>query len=244
MKKFISSLTVLVFLVSMIGCATTNPDGSPNTGASTGLGAALGAAAGALLGYAITGKAGGALAGAAIGAAAGGLTGFVIGKSRESKYKSAQQIYKENPKYAEESAKNEPPFVKNIQPYICDSSTGPCDQYSKHLHTVKNGQWVDLAMTYDVVIPEYSDNREVKVEECNYLVDAKGNEMNRSRLTREMMRDAGGNDAGIRVYVTKDLSMGKYTHIAVVRVGDKPYVRKQQVQIVKSDGKIKIYASK
>jgi Glycine zipper len=236
MKQIIAILTVLAFLFAIMGCATTNPDGSPNTGKSAGLGALIGAAGGALLGYATTGKASGALAGAAIGAAVGGLTGFVIGKSREKEYKNAQQIYKENPSYAKESAKDEPPVVTRLEPYLIDSK-------GNYVNTVKNGEKVELGMKYDIVTPRYSDIQEVKVEETNYLVNSKGVKTENPELTRKKTRPkATGTDAAIEMYIPKNLPDGKYTHVAVVKLGDKKYEKDQQIQIVRSNDEIKIYA--
>lgn len=236
MKKIISILTVFVFLVSITGCATTNPDGSPNAAGSAGLGALIGAAGGALAGYIATGKTKGALAGAAIGAAVGGLTGFVIGKSREKEYKNAQQIYKENPSYAIKSAKDEPPVVKNLHPYIINGE-------GRHVNTVKNGETIELAMKYDIVTPKYSNIQEVEVEECNYLVNSKGVKTENPELTRTKTRPkATGTEAGIEMQVPQNLPDGKYTHVAFVKMGDKEYKKEQEIQIVRSNGEIKIYA--
>lgn len=234
MKRLISILTIMAFLVALAGCATTNPDGSPNAAGSAGLGALIGAAGGALIGG-LTGGGKGAVKGALIGAAVGGLTGFVIGKSREREYKNAQQIYKENPSYAKKSAKDEPPVVKNLQPYIIDSK-------GHHVNTVKNGEKVELAMTYDVVTPKYSNVQEVEVEESNYLINSKGVKTENPELTRKKTRPkTTGTEAAIEMQIPQNLPDGKYTHVAVVKLEDKEYKREQQIQIVRSNDEMKIY---
>lgn len=236
MKKIILIITLVALLVSTVGCVTTNPDGSPNTANDAGMGALMGAAGGAIIGG-LTGGSKGALRGALIGTAVGGLAGFVIGKSREKEYKSAKQIYKENPTYAKRSAKNEPPVVKNLQPYMADSQ-------GRKVNTIKNGEKIELAMKYDIVTPEYSDVQQVDVQETNYLVDAKGVKTENPKLTRTKIRPkTTGTDAGVEIQIPKNLPDGKYTHVAVVKIGDKEYTKEQQVQVVKVDGKVKIYAS-
>ena len=235
MKKIISFITLVAVLVSTMGCATTNPDGSPNTANTAGLGALIGAAGGAIIGG-LTGGSKGAVTGALIGAAVGGLTGFVVGKSREKEYKSAQQIYQENPTYTKQSAKSEPPVIKNLQPYITNSQ-------GRSLNTIKNGENIELAMKYDIVTPKYSDIQQVEVEESNYLVDSKGVKTENPELTRTKTRPkAAGIDAGIEMRIPKNLPDGKYTHVAVVKIGDKEYKKEQQVQIVKSDDGEKTFA--
>lgn len=237
MRKIISVFTILVFLVSLTACATTNPDGSPNAGNSAGLGALIGAAGGAVLGYVVSGDAKGALTGAAIGAAVGGLTGFVIGKEREKTHKNANQIYKEKPQLAQMSAKNDPPKVAFFRPCILDTKT------DKEIKTVKNGEWVLLATEYEIDIPKYSDQKEVKVVEYNTLVAANGKKMDLPGLTRTKMRPCKKITAGIEVQIPKDQPPGKYTHVAMIKLGNKEYKKDQHILIAKSNGEVKIYAS-
>jgi hypothetical protein len=97
--KLLAILCLICFSVALIGCATTNPNGTPTTGAST----AGGAVAGAVLGGAIGALAGlipgggiaasvarGAIAGAATGVITGAIAGFAYGKYQEQKSRDQQ----------------------------------------------------------------------------------------------------------------------------------------------------------
>ena len=77
MKKFVSSISILVIAFAMIGCA----DQSVNTKR----GAVGGAAAGAVLGGIIGHQSGRGLEGAAIGAGAGAVGGGVLGSAADEK---------------------------------------------------------------------------------------------------------------------------------------------------------------
>lgn len=233
MNKAISTVLIVIFLFSLSGCASTG-QGAGSTGESAAMGAITGAIGGAILG-ALSDGSRGALKGAFIGAAVGGVAGFVVGQYRESQYKTADEVYKENPQYTSKQAKNEPPVVKNIQPYINDSRGYKVD-------TIKNADKVELSMKYDIVIPKYSDLKEVEVEECNTLVNVKGEEMDRSKLTRMKTRDTNGVDAGIEVEIPENLPDGIYTHVAIVKIGDQEYRESQQIQIARSNNEIMIYA--
>lgn len=108
LKKFIALLTATVLVISGIGCATTNPDGTPNTAASTAGGAAggalIGAGLGALIGLATGNVARGAALGAIVGAAAGGLGGFAYAKTQQKAVRdrqAAEAMYKYNAQQGE-----------------------------------------------------------------------------------------------------------------------------------------------
>lgn len=94
LRKFIALLSATVLVISGIGCATTNPDGTPNTAASTAGGALggaiLGAGLGALIGLATGDVAKGAAIGAIAGAGAGALAGFAYAKHQEKMVRDRQ----------------------------------------------------------------------------------------------------------------------------------------------------------
>ena len=227
MKKSISGITLLLIIITLAACSTT--------GKSAGIGGVLGAGAGAIIGYATTGKASGALAGAAIGAAAGGISGYLVGKYREKQSKSSDQVYQENPAYTTQDAKDEPPVVKNLQPYITNSQ-------GNKVNVIKGGEHIEMAMTYDILIPQYSENQTVTVEECNTLINPEGGEMDRSQLTRVKDRQVGGTDAGITVTLPENLPAGEYTHLAMVKINGQEYQAKQTLQIARTNGEFIIYA--
>jgi hypothetical protein len=98
---------VFVILLSValvtagLGCASTNPDGTPNTAGSTAGGAIggalLGAALGAIIGAATGNVARGAVIGAIAGATAGAIGGFAYAKHEEKVLRdrqAAEAMYK------------------------------------------------------------------------------------------------------------------------------------------------------
>jgi gas vesicle protein len=94
LRGFFVVLLILALVTSSIGCASTNPDGTPNTAASTAGGAVggaiIGAGLGALLGLATGDVASGAIYGAIAGAAAGAVAGFVYAKHQEKVLRDRQ----------------------------------------------------------------------------------------------------------------------------------------------------------
>jgi hypothetical protein len=107
-RRFFVILLSLALVISGIGCATTNPDGTPNTGASTAggaiLGAILGAGLGALSGLATGDVAKGAVIGAIAGAGAGALAGFAYAKHQEQVLRdrqAAEAMYSYQPEQGE-----------------------------------------------------------------------------------------------------------------------------------------------
>ncbi|MFH1014977.1 MAG: glycine zipper domain-containing protein [Nitrospirota bacterium] len=236
MKRMVSTIIVVVFLISSLGgCASTS-----STGEKTAAGAGLGALMGGAIGYLTTGKASGALAGAAIGAAVGGLAGYVIGKHDEGKYKSAQQIYKENPQFAGKGS-TLPPTVVKLKPYI---ST----QKGNKITAIKTEQPMKLCMEYDIAVGKANTQKTVNKEDIildNYLVMPDGTETPHSQ--RHPAKDPSVDGYKDCITIEKGLPNGipddNYTHVASVKLGDKETKKDQKVLVAKSDGEIKIYAS-
>ena len=94
LRKFVALFTVTVLIVSGLGCATTNPDGTPSTASSTAGGAAggalLGAAVGAIIGAAVGNPRAGAAIGALAGTALGAAGGFAYAKHQEKLVRDRQ----------------------------------------------------------------------------------------------------------------------------------------------------------
>jgi hypothetical protein len=108
MRGVLVILLSLALVISGIGCATTNPDGTPSTAGSTAGGAIggalLGAALGALIGVATGDPAGGAVRGAIAGAAAGAIAGFAYAKHQEQVVRdrqAAEAMYSYQPEQGE-----------------------------------------------------------------------------------------------------------------------------------------------
>lgn len=235
MKKHIVIITLMSYLVSMSGCMTTNQSGAPDAGSSAASGGAWGALLGAATGYLATGKVGGAVKGAAAGFIVGTLTGYIVGERREREYKSARQIYMENPILAKPSSANIPPRITEIVPTIKSVNDQP-------LRVIKGGQKVRLGTKYQIEIPKYSDVTVVDVVEINTLTDPDGLKMSEKDLSRSMRRSCGGVDADIMVTLPKNAKEGIYIHDAVVKLGGKRYSAQKKIQMVKVDGVMQFYA--
>lgn len=227
LKKLIISVTLLAFFItSLSGCATTDQYGRPDASRSAGSGALIGGIAGALGGFLATGKVSGAIKYGLIGAAAGGLTGFIIGKSRERQYKTANQVYSQNPALTRVSTKNRPPAITSVNPLIYSQNGRP-------IKAIKNGEWVELATRYQIEIPKYSNVKQVEVVEYNTLISPDGKKsMNNPELRRTKIRSCGAVESAITVKVPKNLPDGKYRHYAMVSINGKNYETIQDVQIV------------
>jgi hypothetical protein len=136
MRKWLALAVILVFAVSLVGCATESGYYSP--GRSAGAGALGGAATGAALGSIIGAATGSAATGAWVGAAAGGLLGGVGGylyaEHRNSEIRSAQ---------AAAQAYN----------YQGQGNVVSVDNVSASPSTVRGGQQVNLGMTYTILTP-------------------------------------------------------------------------------------------
>lgn len=93
-RGLVAILLTLTLVISNFGCASTNPDGTPNTAGSTAGGAVggaiIGAGLGALIGLATGNVAKGAIIGALAGAGAGALAGFAYAKHQEQVLRDRQ----------------------------------------------------------------------------------------------------------------------------------------------------------
>jgi hypothetical protein len=123
-RRMFVILLALALVISGMGCATTNPDGTPNTAGSTAGGAIggaiLGAGLGALIGLATGDVATGAVIGAIAGATAGAVAGFAYAKHQEQVLRdrqAAEAMYGYQPTQGEmvviEGLEVAPPTVTN-----------------------------------------------------------------------------------------------------------------------------------
>jgi hypothetical protein len=221
MKRLISAAVMVMFLfTTLVGCATTS-----STSEKTAAGAGIGAVLGGIIGYATTGKASGALTGAAIGAAAGALTGFAIGKYEEKQVQTRKQVYREYPEYSKSSTAPEP-AIKDLQPELMDVKNRPIESFT-------SGQPIKMVSEYTIVAAP--DVKTVEVEENNYLIAP-----DRTTRTRDIVRK---HQRGVERIVAKqtvtfkELLPGKYTHVAIVKIGDKIEQSEQTIEVaaMKSD---------
>lgn len=215
MKKIISAVIIVIFMsTTLVGCATTS-----STGEKTAAGAGIGAVLGGIIGYVTTGKASGALKGAAIGAAAGALTGFVIGKYEEKQVKTRKQVYREYPEYSKRSTAPDP-AIKDLKPELMDANNKPIERFAA-------GQTIKMTSEYTIVAAPNVKN--VEVEENNYLVMPDGTRT--PDATRTKQRDVQRVVAKQTVTLPKELLPGKYTHVAVIKIGNKTEQSKQIIEI-------------
>ena len=89
-RKFLALAIVLIFSVSLAGCATESGYYDPGRSAGAGAlgGAATGAALGAIIGAATGSPATGAWMGAAAGGVLGGVGGYLYAEHRNSEIQS------------------------------------------------------------------------------------------------------------------------------------------------------------
>jgi len=223
MNKVVTVIVLLAFSFSLSSCATTGQTG-----------AGIGATAGGVLGYVLGGK-----KGAAYGVAIGGLTGYFVGvevgKAKERKIKTANQIYRQKPKLATVQAKNQPPTLTSMTPVIRN-------QNQRRINVVKNGEWIDLCTNYQIDIPKYSNTKAVSVKEYNTLIAPDGRKMKSRGLERNVVRECGQIEGAIPVKIPENMPAGKYKHYASVVVNGKKYEKVQEVQIAIVDGKYEVYA--
>ena len=91
MKKSVLYIFVLIIAISIVSCATTNPDGTwSKQQKGMAWGAGIGTAVGAITGAIFKGEKG-ALWGGLIGAAAGGLTGSQVGVYMDRQQRSFEE---------------------------------------------------------------------------------------------------------------------------------------------------------
>lgn len=228
MKRIISSVVIAVFLISSLGgCATTS-----QTGNSTATGAGLGGVFGAIAGGLLTGNIKGALAGAAIGAAAGALTGYIIGKYEENRVQTRQQVYQDYPEYSQRSTAPEP-AIKDLKPELMDADNNPIESFTA-------GQTIKMTSEYTIVAsPEV---KMVAVVEDNYLVMPDGTKMKDAIRTKQ--RPVERVSAKQTVTLPSKLLPGKYTHVAIVKIGDKTEQSEQIIEVAAMKIDTKQYAYK
>jgi uncharacterized protein YcfJ len=237
MKKAVVIVTLLSFMVSLYGCETLDQNGRPDAGRSAAGGAAMGTLLGGVVGAAAGGgKAKNVLLGAALGALIGGAAGYIYGREREREYKSAEQIYREDPVLARRSSANMPPRITGMVPTIKNEQDMP-------VRVLKGGQRIKLGMRYDIKIPLYSNIKEVKVVETNTLTSPNGAVTDARKLTRIKTRPCKGVDADQEVTIPENSPEGIYLHQAVVQLGGEKYVSQRKIQMVKVDGKMNFYAT-
>jgi len=228
MKRIISTVVITIFLISTFsGCATTS-----ETGNKTATGTGLGAIAGGVIGFLKTGNLKGAVTGVAIGAAVGALAGFVIGKYEENQVKTRKQVYREYPEYSKSSTAPEP-GIKDLKPELMDTN-------NKAIGSFTAGQTIKMASEYTIVASPKVKN--VAVEENNYLVMPDGTRTPDAMRTKQ--RDVQRVVAKQTVTLPKELLPGKYTHVAIVKIGDKPEQREQTIEVLAMKTDTKQYAYK
>lgn len=138
LKRLIAAGVILVFGLSLFGCATES--GYYDTGRSAGVGAlggaATGAALGSIIGAATGSPATGAWVGAATGAIVGGVGAYLYAEHRNSQMRSAQaaaRTYNYSPTQGN--------LVQIDQAYANPASARP-------------GQTITLAMAYTILTPD------------------------------------------------------------------------------------------
>jgi hypothetical protein len=135
-RKWLTMALVVLFAVSLVGCATDSGYYDPGRSAGAGAlgGAATGAAIGSIIGAAVGSPATGAWVGAAAGGVLGGVGGYLYAEHRNSEVRSAQ---------AAAQAHN----------YQGQGNVVSVDSTSASPSTVRPGQQVSLGMTYTILTP-------------------------------------------------------------------------------------------
>ncbi|MEW6418074.1 MAG: hypothetical protein AB1480_08135 [Nitrospirota bacterium] len=227
MKRFLSSIVMIFFLVSTFsGCATSE------TNNKTAFGAAIGGVGGAIYGFAKTGKLKDAAIMAGIGAAAGALLGFAIGKYEENQVKTRKQVYREYPEYSKRSTAPDP-AIKDLNADLLDTRNQPIESFS-------GGQTIKMASEYTIVASPEVKN--VQVEENNYLVMPDGTRTPDAKRTKS--RGVQRVVAKQTVTLPKELLPGKYTHMAIVKIGDKTEQSEQTIEVAAMKTDMRQYAFK
>jgi len=137
-KKSLALVVLLVFVVSLAGCAT--PSGTYDPARSTAAGAGGGAVVGAALGAIIGAAAGDAATGAWVGAATGAIVGGV-GGALYARHQNQQMRNREAAMAQYGYAPGRGALVD-----VNDARVMPT--------TVRPGQTVDVTMTYTVLTPD------------------------------------------------------------------------------------------
>ena len=135
-RKWLAIALVVVFAVSLVGCATESGYYDPGRSAGAGAlgGAATGAASGSIIGAAVGSPATGAWVGAAAGGVLGGVGGYLYAEHRNSETRSSQ---------AAAQAYN----------YQGQGNVVSIDNVTASPSTVRAGQQVNLSMNYTILTP-------------------------------------------------------------------------------------------
>jgi hypothetical protein len=135
-RKWWAIALVVLFAVSLVGCATDSGYYDPGRSAGAGVlgGAATGAAIGSIIGAATGHAATGAWVGAAAGGVIGGVGGYLYAEHRNSETRSAQAAAQANNYQGQGNVVN-----------VDNASASPS--------TVRPGQQVNLGMTYTILTP-------------------------------------------------------------------------------------------
>jgi hypothetical protein len=151
-RKLVALALILVFSISLAGCAGEGGYYSPERSAGAGAlgGAATGAAIGAIIGAATGAPATGAWVGAAAGGVLGGVGGYLYAEHRNSEIRSSQ---------AAAQAYNYQPSQGNMV-RIDSADANPA--------TVSPGQQVNMAMTYTILSPSNTPVSVTLVREVRY----------------------------------------------------------------------------
>ena len=135
-RKWLAIAIVVLFTVSLVGCATDSGYYSPGQSAGAGAlgGAATGAAIGAIIGAATGAPATGAWVGAAAGGLLGGVGGYLYAEHRNSEIRSAQSAAMANN-------------------YQGQGNVVSVDSVSASPGTAAPGGTISLGMTYTILTP-------------------------------------------------------------------------------------------
>lgn len=136
-RKILTVVVLVLFTVSLAGCATNGYyDPARSAGAGALGGAATGAALGAIIGAATGSPATGAWVGAAAGAVVGGVGGYLYAEHQNNQTRSAAmaaQSYHYTP-------------ARGDMVDISEVDASP--------NTLRRGQTINLVMTYTILTPE------------------------------------------------------------------------------------------
>jgi len=150
-RKILALAVVLIFSVSLVGCATNGYyDPARSAGAGALGGAAAGAALGAIIGAATGSPATGAWVGAASGALVGGIGGALYARHKNQQMRdraAAAQYYGYSPDRGALVEVNEVRTMPN---------------------SVRPGQNVDMSMTYTILTPDGSPAQVTLVREVRH----------------------------------------------------------------------------
>jgi len=185
--KILSFITMIVFMVGYLGCATIEE----HKGAATG--AAVGAAAGTVVG-AVAGAKGHKTETAIIGGLVGGLIGGVVGH------------------YAYDVKRNR---EETVQRYSYQATSGTMvriEEIAAIPNSLKPGDKVDLKVTYAVLTPD--PNMEVNITEIREI-KFQGELVGRPEVN--VMRKGSTYTSSIPLFLPNDAKKGSYQVIITVQ---------------------------